>query len=173
VEGVGLGAQTAGSRASTTLEVTAESRGKERAEDDVGATEGGQREPQEEDKLESEVKGEPVNDADKALNHGEEGEDDPVGQPLRVVGLGRGEEGTERIVGGNGETSEVGQELATEVEDDKEKVEGDEADDSIGLGNRGRLLEVVQSGVFGKLLVELTDILVHTVLRRRHGCEIG
>jgi hypothetical protein len=31
--------------------------------------EGGQREPQEEDKLESEVKGKPVNDADKALNH--------------------------------------------------------------------------------------------------------
>jgi hypothetical protein len=40
VEGVDLSAQTAGSRASTALEVTAESRGEERAEDDVGATAG-------------------------------------------------------------------------------------------------------------------------------------
>jgi hypothetical protein len=37
------------------------------AEQDV--PEGGQREPQKENKLESKIEGEPVDDADKALNH--------------------------------------------------------------------------------------------------------
>lgn len=38
----------------------------------------GERQPQEEDKLEDEVEGEPVDNVEEALNHGEEGEDDPV-----------------------------------------------------------------------------------------------
>jgi hypothetical protein len=68
------------------VEVPAESGSQEGAEDDLGTPkqplisaldqdmeannllEGGQGEPQEEDKLESEVEGKPVHDADKALN---------------------------------------------------------------------------------------------------------
>lgn len=38
----------------------------------------GEREPQEEDKLEDKVEGEPVDNVDEALNDGEEREDDPV-----------------------------------------------------------------------------------------------
>ena len=38
----------------------------------------GQREPQEEDELESVVEGEPINDAEQALKDGEKGENDPV-----------------------------------------------------------------------------------------------
>lgn len=37
-----------------------------------------QRQPQEEDKLEDEVEREPVDNVNEALNHGEEGENDPV-----------------------------------------------------------------------------------------------
>lgn len=40
--------------------------------------EGGEREPQKEEKLEDEVEGEPVDDLDEALNHGEERENDPI-----------------------------------------------------------------------------------------------
>lgn len=38
----------------------------------------GQRQPQEEDKLEDEVEGEPVHDIDEALQDGEEREHDPI-----------------------------------------------------------------------------------------------
>jgi hypothetical protein len=40
--------------------------------------EGGECQPQEEDELEDKVEGEPVDNADEALNDGEESEDDPV-----------------------------------------------------------------------------------------------
>jgi len=84
VERVGLRAETAGSGARV-MEVAAEGGGQERLEDNLGAPkppsvpgedmgiaasnllEDGQRQPQQEDKLESVVEGEPVDDADKAL----------------------------------------------------------------------------------------------------------
>jgi hypothetical protein len=167
---ISLGAQTAGSGAGA-VEVTAESRGQERAEDDVGATEGRKRKPQEENKLEGIVEREPVDNADKALDHGEEREDDPVSQPLGIIHLRGSEEGAERVVGRNGKPGNVREELTAEIEDDKEEVERNETDDGVGLGDRSRLLEVVQSGVLGKLLVELTDILLEAVLGGRHGCD--
>jgi len=40
--------------------------------------EGGQREPEKEDKLEGKVKGEPVDNVHEVLEHGEERIDDPV-----------------------------------------------------------------------------------------------
>jgi len=40
--------------------------------------EGREREPEEEDKLEDVVEGEPVDDLNEALNHSEKREDDPV-----------------------------------------------------------------------------------------------
>jgi hypothetical protein len=43
-------------------------------------------------------------------------------QPLRVIRFVGSKEGIERIVSGNNKTRDVGQELTTEVEDDKEKV---------------------------------------------------
>lgn len=93
VDGIALGAQVG--RGGAGLEVFAQRRGEERAEDDIGTTEliscwtalgaerrnlpeHGEREPQEEDKLENKVKGEPVDNVDEALNDGEEREDDPV-----------------------------------------------------------------------------------------------
>lgn len=73
------------------------------------------------------------------------------GQPLGIVLLGLGEQGAQRVVGRNHETSKVCEKLATNVEDDQEEVESGNTDDGIGLGNTNLLLEVVKGGVFGKL----------------------
>lgn len=73
------------------------------------------------------------------------------GQPLGIVLLGLGEQGAQRVVARNHETSKVCEELATNVEDDQEEVESASTDDGIGLGNTNLLLEVVKGGVFGEL----------------------
>lgn len=73
------------------------------------------------------------------------------GQPLRVVLLVVGEESSEGVVSGDDEASEVGEELATEVEDDEEEVKSTNTDDGIGLGNAGLSLQVVKRGILGQL----------------------
>lgn len=73
------------------------------------------------------------------------------GKPLRIIGRRRREQGAERVVARNDKARQVGQELATEVEDDEEEVERDEADNSIRLRDRRLLLEVVEGGVLGQL----------------------
>lgn len=115
-------------------------------------------------------------------------------QPLGVICLAGGEESTKRVVSRNHETRNVGQQLTTEVENDQEEVERSEAEHSVGLGNRGLLFEVVQGRVFGELLhcpvstehssvnwlglwfaylfVKLGDIVLNTILRRRHCCGV-
>lgn len=65
---VGLGAKVAGGRARV-HEVAGESRGEEGAENNVGALKCREREPQQEDELEHVVEGEPVDNANKALNN--------------------------------------------------------------------------------------------------------
>lgn len=140
-----------------------------------------EREPEEEDELEDVVEGEPVDNLDEALKHGEEGENDPIlknelaatrdqcatgsiqessasrvkeatySQPLSVILLVGSEESGQGVVAGNDETSKVGQELAAQVEDDEEKVESANADGGVGLGDARRLLEVVKGGVLGEL----------------------
>jgi len=170
MEGVGLGAKAAGSRARRG-EVPRESRSEERAEDEVGTLEGGEGEPQKENKLEEIVEREPVYNADKALNNSEEREDNPVGQPLGIIVLVMGKQGVERIVSRDDETGNVGEELAAEVKQDEEEVERDRANNGVGLGDRGLFLEVVESRVLGELFVELSDVLLNTVLGVRHCCE--
>lgn len=106
--------------------------------------------------------------------------------------LGGGEERLERVVAWDHESSNVGQELTTKVEDDKEEVERDDTDDGVGLGDRGALLEIVQGRVPGQLkatqvnivviaswsqrpklasthlFVELPNVLLDAILGRRH-----
>lgn len=163
VEAVSLGAEARGSRASL-LEVSAEGRGQERSEDELSTPEGREREPEEEDKLEDVVEGEPVDDLDETLNHSEKREDDPVSQPLSIILLVVSEEGTKRVVARDDETSEVGQKLASEVEDNEEEVESADTDGGIGFGNTSLLLEVVEGGVLGELAVELTKVLLSLIL---------
>jgi len=72
-------------------------------------------------------------------------------QPLGIIRLARAKQGSERVVSGDDEAGDVGQELAAEIEQDKEEVERSEAEHGIGLGDRRLLLEVVQDGVLGEL----------------------
>ena len=73
------------------------------------------------------------------------------GQPLGVILLVGGKQRSGGVVGRKNEAGKVGQELAAEVEDDEEEVEGDDADNGVGLGNTSLPLQVVQGGVLGKL----------------------
>lgn len=72
-------------------------------------------------------------------------------QPLSIILLGGGEKSVQRVVGRDNIASKIGQELATEVEDDEEEVKSNDANGSISLGDTRSLLEVVQSGVLRQL----------------------
>lgn len=61
------------------------------------------------------------------------------------------EKGTKRVVAGNGEAGDIGQELTAEVKDDQEEVERNQADNTVGLGDRGLLLEVDEHRVLREL----------------------
>lgn len=74
---------------------------------------------------------------------------------MGVVHLGCGEQSLQRVVARDDEAGDVGQELAAEVEDDEEKVQGDKTNDGVDLGDRGLLLEVVESRVLGELRLSL------------------
>lgn len=163
VKAVSLGTEARGGRARM-LEVSADGRGQERSENELGTPEGREREPEEEDELEDKVKGEPVDDLDEALDHSEQSENDPISQPLSIILLVVAKQRTERVVGRNNEASKVGKKLTAEVEDDEEEVKSSDTDDGVGLGNTSLLLKVVEGGVFGKLTVELTKVLLSLVL---------
>ena len=80
------------------------------------------------------------------------------GQPLGVIALAGGEEGLEGVEGRDDEAGGVDEELAGDVEEDEEEVEGAEAEDDVDLGDVGLLLELLQLGVLGQLLVELGQV---------------
>lgn len=140
-----------------------------------------QRHPNDQDKLEGVVEGEPVDGVDRGLDNRQEGVDDPVllrvaisilhpclylccllssslsrethGQPLGIIGLAAREEGAERVVGRNREAGGVDKELASDVKEDEEEVEGAETQDDVDLRHAGLLLEVVELRVLGELPV--------------------
>lgn len=87
------------------------------------------------------------------------------GQPLRVVLLVVGEESSEGVVSGDDEAGEVGEELATEVEDDEEEVKSTNTDDGIGLGNAGLSFQVVERGILGQLSlrVRMSDARIESI----------
>jgi hypothetical protein len=70
---------------------------------------------------------------------------------LRVIVLGRCEQGLQREVARDDKAGEVGQELTAEVEDDEEQVQSTEAQGGVRLGDSSALLEVVKHGVLGQL----------------------
>lgn len=73
-------------------------------------------------------------------------------EPLAIIGLATGEEGAERVVGWDGKAGSVDQELAGNVKEDEEEVQGAEAKCDVDLGDAGLLLEVVEDGVFAELV---------------------
>jgi hypothetical protein len=68
-----------------------------------------------------------------------------------VIGLARGEQSLERVVAGDEETGKVDEELASDVEEDEEEVEGTETEDDVDLGDGALLLKVVEGRVLGQL----------------------
>ena len=94
---------------------------------------------------------EPVDGVDGALENGQEGVGDPVGQPVGVIGLVLGEESLERVVAGDDEASKVDEELASNVEENEEEVQGTETEDDVDLGDGALLLKVLKGRVLGQL----------------------
>jgi len=90
-------------------------------EDHSSAVGLGESHPEDQDELEDVVEGEPVGGVDGALNDGQESKDNPVSQPLGVIRGTRREEGLERVVTGEEETSEVDEEFASDVEEERKK----------------------------------------------------
>lgn len=89
---VDLGAETCRGEA-WRLEILSEEWGNEAAEEDLSTAGLGKTRPEENEELSSEVEWHPVGDAEEGLEDGEEGENHPVGHPLGLINLGRGEEG--------------------------------------------------------------------------------
>jgi len=142
----------------------------EAAEQDLSSIGLGEGHPKDEDELEGVVEWEPVDSIDHALEDGEEGVNDPVGQPLRIIGFACGEERLKRIVSRNDEPSKIHEEFASDIEKDQEEVEANEAEEGIDLGDGGLLLEVIEGRVFGQLLINLGDLMLSSILER-HGDE--
>ena len=70
---------------------------------------------------------------------------------LCVIDLAGAEQGGQRVVSGDGESSNINEEGAGDVEEDEEEVKTGEAEDGVDLGHRGLLLEIVEGGVFRQL----------------------
>lgn len=90
------------------------------------------------------------------------------GQPLGIILSVVSEQSGEGVVTGNDETSKVGEELATKVEDDEEEVQRTSADHCVGLGDARLLLEVVDSRVLGELRIEHTQVVLGLFTGGRH-----
>jgi len=165
---IGLCAEL-GSSGARVIEVAGEDWVKEGAEDELRAAGLGKSHPEDQDELEGVVEGEPIHSVDGTLKDGQEGVDDPVRQPLSIIDLAGAEQGRQRVITRNDEAGDVDEESASNVEEDQEEVEGSETKDDVDLGNRGLLLEVVEGGVFGQLLVELRHVVLGTLLDRHCG----
>lgn len=70
---------------------------------------------------------------------------------LSVICGARREQRLQGVVTGDEEASKVDEELAGNVEKDKEEVDTDQAQDRIDLGDVGLALQVIQDGVLGEL----------------------
>lgn len=70
---------------------------------------------------------------------------------LSVIRSTRREEGLEGVVTGEEETGKVDEELASNVEEDQEEVDSNQAEDHIDLGDIGLTLKVVEDRVLGEL----------------------
>jgi hypothetical protein len=130
----------------------------------------GERKSQPEDKNEFEciVKWEPVYGIHDRLEDGEKGKDYPVllivsndfntcdwtitnSEPLSVISAAGGEKSFEGVVSWNHESSKVGQELTSNVEEDKEEIRGNETENSVRFWDRSLPFEVIDHRILGEL----------------------
>lgn len=81
---------------------------------------------------------------------------------LGIINLARTEQGFQGIISWDEEPGKVYKKLASNVEEDKEKVDADEAEKCVDLRHRSLLFEVVEHGIFG----ELYHLRISTLLWR-------
>jgi len=89
---------------------------------------------------------------------------------LSVVSLVHAEQSLEGVVARNDKASDIGKELTADVEEDKSEVDTDQAEKSVDFRNLGLLLQIVQGGILGKLLINLGNVALGLILERGH-CE--
>jgi len=153
-----------GSSSTRSGEVTGKDWLDERAEDKLRTSKLWESEPEYEDELEGIVEWKPVDGADQALKNGQESKDNPVSEPLCIISFANTEKGLQRIVSWNHEAGEIGQELTPDVKEDEEKVQPDETEKGINLGDRSLLLEVVQDRVLRKLFINIRNVGLRLIL---------
>jgi len=140
----------------------------------LGATGDWECKPQNEDELEGVVERKPVHDGEQALKYSQEGEDNPVREPLSVVGFSRTEQSFQRVVPWKDKPSKIRKELTSDVEKYKKEVERNDTQESVDFRNVALLFEIVQGWVFGEFLINLGDSSLNFVLERHFGgCVLG
>ena len=70
---------------------------------------------------------------------------------LGIIGFACTEQSFQGIIAWDEEPSKVHKELASDVEEDKEKVDADEAEKGVDLRHRSLLFEIVEHGILGQL----------------------
>jgi len=132
----------------------------------------GKSKPKDEDELECVVEWEPVDSIDGTLKDSEESKHNPVCKPLSVVGFAHAEESLERIVTRDNESSKIGQQLSSDIEEDEEEVDSDKPEEAIDLGKSGLLLKVIQDLILGKLLINCSNVVLGLILKTRHDEDV-
>jgi len=162
---VSRGAEVGGGRAALGEEA-GENWLDEGAEDNLSTTGRGETHPENENEFEGVVEGEPIDGVDGTLEDAQERIDDPVGQPLRVIGLTCAEKGVEGVVAWEEESGKIDQELSSDVEEHQKEVDSNQAEESVDLGHGSLSLEIVEHLIFGELLINLAHLVLCTILER-------
>lgn len=84
------------------------------------------------------------------------------GANLSIINLTRTEQRFQGVIARHEKAGKVNKKFASNVEEDKEKVDSDEAEKGVDLGHRSLFFEIVEHGVFGQLHYPV----VSTILRR-------
>jgi len=149
-------------------------RAEETGVNDLSASELRQSEPEDEQGLEEEIKGNPVDErVRKEFDNLDETKDSPIGQPLLVVLIGRGLDSLEGGIGRIDPADQVGQEVTGQVEEDGDEQGGGGTQNEGDLGDLDLGLNLVEPRVLGELLVELAVVntqLGVDLVHLRHGC---
>jgi len=98
-------------RGATGVEVLGKDWLKERSEDDLSTRGLRKSHPKDENELEGIVEWEPVNGADSVLKDIQESKNNPVCQPLGVIGSSCSKQGVQRVVCWNGKTDSIDKEF--------------------------------------------------------------
>jgi hypothetical protein len=73
-------------------------------------------------------------------------------EPLGIIGLVGREDSFKGIVSGEDETSKVGKDLTSKVEENEEEVEADNTKNGVDLGDGRLLLKVVEDLILRQLV---------------------